>query len=234
VVMAMAGYLEKSGTAAPDMKLTLELNEKVIWTRAVTPKNWALFESKTVVSAQDLVAGENKIVLRREGKGAPVYSIFLKQFRKRAQFAPSTGGLQVSREYALIANGKRVPLKSSRTLQSGDEVEVTLTVKSERSYDYLMLEDPMPSPNPEMATRVIIIQPNRRTGRARCGDATVMTAVRIETRRSGKENPPSRSTNSGKAAGIDPSNHQTKKRMTLIVATMAIAMSRRRSRRFLE
>ncbi len=145
VVMAMAGYLEKSGTAAPDMKLTLEVNDKVIWTRAVTPTNWALFESKTVISARDLAAGENKIVLRREGKGAPVYSIFLKQFRRRAQFAPSTGGLQVSREYALIANGKRVPLKSSRTLQSGDEVEVTLTVKSERSYDYLMLEDPMPS-----------------------------------------------------------------------------------------
>ena len=145
VVMAMAGYLEKSGTAAPDMKLTLEVNGKQIWKRAVTPKNWALFESRTVLRATDLVAGDNRIVLRREGNGAPVYSLFLKQFRRRAKFAPSTGGLQVSRSYALIANGNRVPLHAARTLRSGDEVEVTLTVKAERRYDYLMLEDPLPS-----------------------------------------------------------------------------------------
>jgi uncharacterized protein YfaS (alpha-2-macroglobulin family) len=145
VVMAMARYLEKSGSGAPDMKLSLEVNGKTIWTRAVTPDNWAIFEGTTVLPATSLVQGDNKVVLRREGKGSPVYSCFLKQVRRRASFAPSQGGLQVSRKYSLVANGNLVPLESARAIQSGDEIEVTLTVRSDRRYDYLMLEDPMPS-----------------------------------------------------------------------------------------
>jgi len=145
VVMAMAGYLEKSGTAAPDMKLELEVNGKSIWKREVTPNNWAIFEGTTTLRASDLVAGENKIVLRSEGNGTPVYSLYLRQFRRKANFVPSPGSLQVTREYFLIANGKPVPLRSARPIVSGDEIEVMLTVRADRPHDYLMIEDPMPS-----------------------------------------------------------------------------------------
>ena len=54
VVMAMSKYLEKSGTAAPRMTLSLEFNDKVIWTREVTPENWATFEGRTVLTDVNL------------------------------------------------------------------------------------------------------------------------------------------------------------------------------------
>jgi len=145
VVMAMAGYLEKTGTAAPDMKLELEVNGKSIWKRSVTPNNWAIFEGVTMLDSGDLHSGENRIVLRSEGKGAPVYSLYLRQFRRKAQFMPSQGSVQVTREYSLVANGKLVPIGSARPIQSGDEIHVALTVRADRPHEYLMLEDPMPS-----------------------------------------------------------------------------------------
>jgi len=145
VVMAMAGYLQKTGTAAPNMKLELEVNGRSIWKRAVTPNNWAIFEGTTLLKASDLQPGDNKVVLRSEGKGAPVYSLYLRQFRRKAKFEPSQGALQVRREYFLVANGNLVPIDAARTIQSGDEIEVTLTVRADRPHDYLILEDPMPS-----------------------------------------------------------------------------------------
>ncbi|MHC4450912.1 MAG: alpha-2-macroglobulin family protein [Planctomycetota bacterium] len=143
VVMAMSKYLQRTGTAAPRMTLSLELNGKQLWQREVTPDNWAAFEGTTVIPAAELVRGENRVVLKKSGNGTPVYSVYLRQFKHQAKFEPSTGGLQVDRSYALIRNGRRVDLDGP--VRSGDEVQVTLTVRSDRRHDYMMIEDPMPS-----------------------------------------------------------------------------------------
>ena len=108
--------------------------------------------------------GENKVVLRSEGNGAPVYSFYLRQFRRKQQFVPSPGSLQVSREYFLIANGKLVPLRAARPIESGDEIEVMLTVRADRPHDYLMLEDPMPSGFEAQRDYGRVTTPRRRGG----------------------------------------------------------------------
>ena len=36
-------------------------------------------------------------------------------------------------------------LDSGATVQSGDEIEVTLTVEADRDYEWLMMDDPLPS-----------------------------------------------------------------------------------------
>jgi len=143
VVMAVSRYLEKTGTAAPRMTLTLEINGKELWTRTVTPANWAVFDGRTVVPAADLAPGENRVVIRKEGEGSPVYSVFLRQFKRKASFEPSQGGLRVDRTYQVVRDGKAKPIDGP--LRSGDEVLVTLTVRADRRYDYLMIEDPMPA-----------------------------------------------------------------------------------------
>ncbi|MHC4938767.1 MAG: alpha-2-macroglobulin family protein [Planctomycetota bacterium] len=141
VVMAMSKYLEKTGTAAPRMTLSLELNGEVVWTREVTPENWATFEGRTVIT--DVKAGSNRLVLKKTGKGSPVWSLYTRQYRFLERFEPSRGGLQVDRTYQRIRKGRLEPLQGA--IRSGDELLVTLTVRSDRAHDYLMIEDPMPS-----------------------------------------------------------------------------------------
>ncbi|MHC4548526.1 MAG: alpha-2-macroglobulin family protein [Planctomycetota bacterium] len=149
VVYALADYLARTGEREPDMTLTLEVNGRRLYAKRVTRENWHAFDGTVRLEGSLLRPGDNEIVFRKEGTGTPVYALYLKHFAQADAFAPSQGGLQVARQYALVTQekGKRklVPLGDGAQVKSGDEIEVTLTVRADRVYRYLILEDPMPA-----------------------------------------------------------------------------------------
>ncbi len=149
VVFALVDYLALTGDLDPDMTLSLSLNGDRVFSQRVTKETWQKFDGMRKFSASQLNAGDNEIVIERTGNGAPVYSIFLRYFAEAEDLQPSQGGIQVERTYSRVLHegGKRVlqRIESGETVASGEEIEVALHVSADRDYEWLMLEDPLPS-----------------------------------------------------------------------------------------
>jgi uncharacterized protein YfaS (alpha-2-macroglobulin family) len=149
VVFAVADYIARTGDLDPDLTLTLKVNGEQLYTRRVTKENWRDFDGVTKLGGDLLKTGDNRIEVLAEGRGTPVCSVYLKHFRRADEFAPSTGGLRVQRTYHRIrtSGGKTTTdfLEPGATVNSGDEIRVTIKVNADREYRYLMLEDPLPA-----------------------------------------------------------------------------------------
>ncbi|HXX92634.1 MAG TPA: MG2 domain-containing protein, partial [Planctomycetota bacterium] len=149
VVFAMSEYIALTGEMEPDMTLALTVNGERIFSEHVTKENWQKFQGTRKFPADKLRDGENVIEIERTGNGRPSYSVYAKYYAEAEDLKPSEGGIKVDRIYSRVIreNGKRIlqRLESGDTVTSGEEVEVTLNVEADRNYEWLMLEDPLPS-----------------------------------------------------------------------------------------
>ncbi len=149
VIFAMTDYIAQTGEMDPDMTLTLTVNGERIYSERVTKENWQKFEGMRKFSGKQLREGENEITIERTGNGSPVYSVYAKYYAEAEDLKPSEGGIKVDRTYSRVVNdgGKRFlqKLETGDTVTSGDEIEVTLHVEADRNYEWLMMEDPLPS-----------------------------------------------------------------------------------------
>jgi uncharacterized protein YfaS (alpha-2-macroglobulin family) len=149
VVYALVDYLALTGDLNPDMTVSLSLNGNKVFTERITKGNWQKFDGLRKFSAAQLNEGENTITIEKKGTGTPIYSVYAKYYAEAENMAPSQGGIRVERTYSRVVrrNGEQVleKLDSGATVQSGDEIEVTLTVDADRDYEWLMMDDPLPS-----------------------------------------------------------------------------------------
>ncbi|HLY72681.1 MAG TPA: hypothetical protein VKU80_01065, partial [Planctomycetota bacterium] len=149
VVYAFVDYLALTGDLNPDMTLTLTLNGGQVFSERITKDNWQNFDGLRKFPAARLRAGENVITIEKTGNGSPVYSVYAKYYAEAEDMPASQGGIRVSRTYARIIHEsgaeQRQALESGATVTSGDEIEVTLTVDADRVYEWLMMDDPLPS-----------------------------------------------------------------------------------------
>jgi uncharacterized protein YfaS (alpha-2-macroglobulin family) len=149
VVFAMSEYIALTGEMEPDMTLSLKVNGERIYSERVKKENWQKFEGTRKFPADKLRDGENVIEIEKTGNGAPTWSVYAKYYAEVEDLKPSEGGIKVERIYSKVLreNGKRIlqRIDSGDTVTSGDEIEVTLNVEADRNYEWLMLEDPLPS-----------------------------------------------------------------------------------------
>jgi len=149
VVYAFVDYLALTGDLNPDMTVSLTLNGGKVFTERITRDNWQKFDGLRTFSAAQLNEGENTITIEKTGNGSPIYSVYAKYYAEAEDLAPSQGGIVVERTYSRVVqrNGAQVleKLENGATVQSGDEIEVTLTVNADRDYEWLMMDDPLPS-----------------------------------------------------------------------------------------
>jgi hypothetical protein len=148
-VYAITDYLAISGDLNPDMTITLTVNGKQVYSQRVTKENWRKFEGTRRFGAEHLREGENEVVIEKMGNGAPAWSVYLKRYVEAEDIAASQGGIRIERKYSRVVHerGERrlVELGKGAQVVSGDEVEVTLAVTADRDYEWLMMEDPLPS-----------------------------------------------------------------------------------------
>jgi uncharacterized protein YfaS (alpha-2-macroglobulin family) len=149
VVYAFVDYLALTGDLNPDMTITLSLNGGKVFSEHVTKANWQKFDGMRKFSATQLNAGENTITIEKTGNGAPIYSVYAKYYAEAEDMPASQGGIRVERTYSKVLreNGQLhlQKLENGATVTSGDEIEVTLTVDADRDYEWLMMDDPLPS-----------------------------------------------------------------------------------------
>jgi len=121
----------------------------VPWLTLGGPDNWQKFEGMRKFNASQLNPGENTITIEKTGNGTPIYSVYAKYYAAQEDMPASQGGIRVERTYSKVVreNGKLIlqKLENGATVTSGDEIEVLLTVNADRDYEWLMMDDPLPS-----------------------------------------------------------------------------------------
>ncbi|HVR86653.1 MAG TPA: alpha-2-macroglobulin family protein, partial [Planctomycetota bacterium] len=149
VVYALVDYLAFTGDLNPDMTVTLRLNGVQVFSERITKDNWQNFDGMRKFSGAQLNPGQNVITIEKTGNGSPIYSVYAKYYAEAEDMASSQGGIRVNRTYSRIVheNGgeQRRALENGATVTSGDEIEVTLSVDADRDYEWLMMDDPLPS-----------------------------------------------------------------------------------------
>ncbi|HZE96724.1 MAG TPA: alpha-2-macroglobulin family protein [Planctomycetota bacterium] len=149
VVYAFVDYLALTGDLNPDMTVSMTLNGKPIFTERITKENWQKFDGMRKFDASQLNAGENVITIEKTGNGSPIYSVYAKYYAEAENMPASQGGIIVERTYYQVIreNGKESlrKLDDGATVTSGDEIEVALSVQADRDYEWLMMDDPLPS-----------------------------------------------------------------------------------------
>ena len=154
VVLTMNEYLRTSGEIQPSMSYDLTVNGNKIATKQITAEDALSAPSQFAISRELLRDGENEITIQRKSGNGPIY------FSARAEFfsleeplTPAGNEIFVRRQYFKLVNhptllkgfvSERVPLNDGETVQSGERVEVVLTIEAKNNYDYLLFEDLKP------------------------------------------------------------------------------------------
>ncbi len=162
VVEAMADYLAATGEGAQEMTVEVWLNGQRQKTVEITPEVLFSFDNRFVVEGGDIEGGRHTLELRKTGKGRLYYNAYLSLFSLEDDIKAAGLELKVDRKYykltpvdatADVAGGRgqavsqkvekyeRTEVPNLGVVESGDLVEIELTVQSKNDYEYILLED---------------------------------------------------------------------------------------------
>jgi alpha-2-macroglobulin len=151
-IYGLSLYLERSQELNPDMDVTVAVNGRTTLTRHFTAADINREEVVVKLKPTDLPPGKVVIHLTKAGTGRLYYTAQLTQIVKEDLnvVPPGTPGLSVTRHYELLAHRNESPRSNSAAkyvtaFRAGDIIRTRLTVKAEKVYEYLMLEDPLPA-----------------------------------------------------------------------------------------
>lgn len=151
VIYSLVDYLRASNELEPNYTMTVKVNGKTVLTKRVTKEDVFKPEMQIKVTAESLRKGDNMITVEKSGEGRLYASSRLVYYATGDAIKPGQAGFKVTREYFKL---KRVQRKGTYVyekqkiigpIQSGDEIFVKLHVTPERSYEYFMMEDPLPA-----------------------------------------------------------------------------------------
>jgi len=153
VVLAMNDYLRATNEAARDVEYEVVVNGAVVATQKLTAEDGLSGpRSFTVANPR---SGKNAIEIRRLSGDGPLYWAVHASFFSEEDPIPARGSnLFLRRDYFRLV-GKptllkgevfdRILLRDGDTIESGDRVEVVLTIEGENHYEYLLFEDLKPA-----------------------------------------------------------------------------------------
>lgn len=151
VIYSLVDYLRASNELEPDYTMTVKVNGRTVLTKRVTREDVFKPEQQVKVTAGSLRQGDNVVTVEKSGEGRLYASARLVYYATGDAIEPGQAGFKVTREYFLLKrvqrDGKYVyeKQKIGGPVKSGDEIFVKLQVTPERSYEYFMMEDPLPA-----------------------------------------------------------------------------------------
>ncbi len=161
-IEAMADYLRASGEDQPDMTVELLLDGQLQKSVSIAATNLFSFDNQLLLEGEDLTSGEHQLTIRRSGTGPVYFNAYLSNFTLEDPITAAGLEIRVRRKvYRLVRDDKdsaiagshgqvveqrraryrREPLASGAVLQSGDLIEVELTLESKNDYEYIVVED---------------------------------------------------------------------------------------------
>ena len=155
VVLTLNDYLRKSGEVSPSLGYELLVNGQSVATRQLDADQAPAGPSKFAIPQQLIRNGANSIEIRRTSGSGPIYfSAEARFFSLEEPLTPAGNEIFVRRQYYKLVNhptllkgivSERVLLRDGETVQSGERVEVVLTIEAKNNYEYLLFEDLKPA-----------------------------------------------------------------------------------------
>ncbi|MCA9523454.1 MAG: hypothetical protein KC609_20910, partial [Myxococcales bacterium] len=153
VVYAFGDFLQATGELDADYTFSVKVNGKVVRSARITRENLVTFRGTTLLDGVSLRRGDNRIEVTKKGRGALYYSFYLTYFNQAERLKPTGSGMTIKREYFRILVEKddagkqtirEIPYDGG-AVKSGEELRVRLTLEAAKDYQYLMVEDYIPS-----------------------------------------------------------------------------------------
>jgi uncharacterized protein YfaS (alpha-2-macroglobulin family)/tetratricopeptide (TPR) repeat protein len=155
-LLALNDYLQQSGELKGDVGFALAVNGHEIVARTIAPSEILSAPSRFAIDPALVHDGVNEIAIRRTtGGDAPLYFAAEARFFSLEEPVTAAGNeIFVRREYFKLVPRPtllkgvlydRAPLTDGGAVNSGDRIEVVVTVDAKNDYDYLMFEDLKPA-----------------------------------------------------------------------------------------
>ncbi|MCC6127189.1 MAG: alpha-2-macroglobulin [Pirellulales bacterium] len=163
---AFADFIRTSGEDKPEMTVEVFYDGKLQKAVEITPQNLFTFDNKFVLEGEAVAAGSHSIELKKKGSGPLYYNGYATNFTLEDFITKAGLEIKVERKYYKLVKADktikaagsrgqavdqkvekydRVELKNDETLQSGDLVEIEMTIDSKNDYEYLVFEDMKPA-----------------------------------------------------------------------------------------
>lgn len=180
-VLALSQYLLQRMEMVRPVSVDISAGGKLIKSVEITPQNFWTAGETIVLRGDEIPGDEFPVTFAVRGEGRIYYSIFAEYFTLEENIGKAGNEIYVTRTYerleqeqttetvkgrdSAIFKEKWVPLKEGEDLKSGDELRVTLKIKSLNDYEYLVFEDPKPA-----GTEPVDLQSGSRYGDGLCSN----------------------------------------------------------------
>jgi uncharacterized protein YfaS (alpha-2-macroglobulin family)/tetratricopeptide (TPR) repeat protein len=156
-VLALTAYMKDRRESATSQRIEVTVGGGEPRFIEITPQNFWDFNGRIVLEGDAVPEGRFPVRITRTGEGTLFYSVFAEYFTLEEGIKKAGNEIFVERAYERLAR-KRVtdttavaavdtyePIRDGDTVQSGDEIRVTLRIKSLNDFEYLVFEDPKPA-----------------------------------------------------------------------------------------
>ncbi len=154
-IEGLTAYIHASKDSTAPCDVTVKLNGEALKTVHYDPLAGNPLDLKIEVPIRDLRTGSNEVTIHREGPGKSFYASECRQYRDEEILAQvlDSGPISVDRHYFLLApqaleDGSMKLMRSKKPVseaKAGDLIQCVLTVHSNRNWQYIFIEDPIPS-----------------------------------------------------------------------------------------
>ncbi len=154
-LLALNQYLETTKELESDLTYEIRVNGHVLAKGETGGGNWLSGQSQWRVPHEWLLDGGNEVEIRRlTGQGSLYFSTQAEFFSLEEPIPPAGNEIFVRRDYHRLRSvptllkgfvEEKVPLNDGDSLQSGDRIEVVLTIEGKNDYEYLIFEDLKPA-----------------------------------------------------------------------------------------
>lgn len=149
VLYAFSRYVALTGELNPDYAATVTVNGKAVRTKRFTAADVMLPETVVAVEADQLPTGPVEVRVAKTGAGRLYYTATLTQVAAEDLSVPvrTVSGLNIERTYRRHTPGRPndANTRSETRFQTGDVVDITITLRASAPFEYIMIEDPLPA-----------------------------------------------------------------------------------------
>ncbi|MCX7717286.1 MAG: MG2 domain-containing protein [Candidatus Sumerlaeaceae bacterium] len=156
-VLALTAYLKDRRESAASQRIEVTVGGGEPRVIEITPQNFWEFNGRIVLEGDAVPEGCYPVTITRTGDGTLFYSVFAEYFTLEEGIKGAGHEIFVERRYerlvrktvtdttAVAAVDTYEPIRDGDSVQSGDEIRVTLRIKSLNDFEYLVFEDPKPA-----------------------------------------------------------------------------------------